>query len=210
MKKIVFILGISAFFAVATAATKTPFTCEQIKNKATRTVCIEDRTEKEKAAEAEKVKAIAAEKEKAAEAEKVKAAEEEKASAQERANELENFVRKSKEALTKYYKDPSSAQFTNLVVSESSLLSARTLCGSVNGKNSYGGYVGFHRFYVQWHSSRASEPEIWNEGENSAKNRNSTYAPLRENAAKIDAVEFEIAKSNCEASQFNVVTKIEK
>lgn len=42
------------------------------------------------------------------------------------------------------FKDPSSAQFRNLRTVE--LTSAIAVCGEVNAKNSYGGYVGFVQF----------------------------------------------------------------
>lgn len=188
MRRVILLLLLAGVSSNAAAT----FTCEKIKDKATRTSCIEDRVEKKKIEDAEKEKAAAAEKEQALEAEKNK--------------ELDDFVRKSKEALTKYYKDPASAQFTNLVVSDSGY--QRTLCGSVNGKNSYGGYVGVKRFYVAW--SGSSNPEIWNEFERTAKNRNSDYQPLRENALKIEAIESDLFKMKCEQSSTNTVTKIEK
>ncbi len=194
MKKITFILGIAALFtATVTAAAKPPFTCEQIKDKATRAGCIEDRMEKEKTAEADKMNALAAEREKAV--------------AQEKANELESFVRKSKDALTKYYKDPSSAQFANLVVSEAPNLGWRTFCGSVNAKNSYGGYVGFKMFYVHWQPSYGDQPEIWNEGESTQKVRDVTSVSLIDLDLKLRANELAFAKLYCEAS---VITKIDK
>src|SRR5471032_3323291 len=74
------------------------FTCEQIKDKATQKACISDSSDKEKEAEVAKAKA------------ETNAAE----------SELNEFVRKSKVELTKFYKDPSSAQFDDLVVVDSS------------------------------------------------------------------------------------------
>ena len=93
------ILGVSQS---APAATNAVFTCEKIKDKATRESCIQDRSEKKTAEAAEKETIVAAEKE--------------KAFADEKNKERDEFVRKSKEALTQYYKDPSGAQFTNLIV----------------------------------------------------------------------------------------------
>ncbi|HEY8604728.1 hypothetical protein [Tsuneonella suprasediminis] len=40
-------------------------------------------------------------------------------------------------------KDPSSAQFRHLT------RVGNLVCGEINGKNSYGGYVGFEPFYVR-------------------------------------------------------------
>lgn len=46
-------------------------------------------------------------------------------------NETQNIVKNS-------LKDPNSAEFRNINKS----------CGEVNAKNSYGGYIGFERFYI--------------------------------------------------------------
>lgn len=43
-------------------------------------------------------------------------------------------------------KDPSSAQFRNLEVRKAG--KSMAVCGEINAKNSYGGYVGFVKFYV--------------------------------------------------------------
>ena len=138
---------------------------------------------------------------------KIKSASEVKAIAK----ELDNFVRKSKEALTINYKDPASAEFTELVVSESS--DKQTLCGKVNGKNSYGGYVGRKMFYVLYYKSGPMErfnPVIWTEGQSPAeKDSNSDYAPMREAALKLVASELELAKVYCEPSATNQLTRIE-
>lgn len=58
-------------------------------------------------------------------------------------------VERIKSALTKTLKDPSSAQFKNMVAygSPNSVI-VTFLCGEVNAKNSYGGYIGFRRFFT--------------------------------------------------------------
>lgn len=56
------------------------------------------------------------------------------------------FVATAKAQLVRGLKDPASAQFRDLYVSRSST-DGLTLCGEVNAKNSYGGYVGFNRFF---------------------------------------------------------------
>lgn len=53
---------------------------------------------------------------------------------------------KLKDELTRDFKDPAAAQFRNLFVSAKS--EVYTLCGEVNGKNSYGAYIGFRRFAI--------------------------------------------------------------
>jgi hypothetical protein len=56
-----------------------------------------------------------------------------------------DFVKKSKERITSSMKDPSSVLYRNLFISNQNTM---TLCGELNAKNSYGGYVGFRRFMV--------------------------------------------------------------
>lgn len=53
----------------------------------------------------------------------------------------EQSVNKAKEAVSNSLKDPGSAQFRNVRIGRGSVV-----CGDVNGKNSYGGYVGFRPF----------------------------------------------------------------
>lgn len=49
--------------------------------------------------------------------------------------------------LTRAFKDPSGVRYRNLVLSGGQA-DPMTLCGEVNGRNSYGAYVGFRRFFV--------------------------------------------------------------
>ena len=46
-------------------------------------------------------------------------------------------------------KDPVSAQLTELLYVKDSSSKSEFLCGMVNAKNSYGGYIGAKPFYVQ-------------------------------------------------------------
>jgi hypothetical protein len=55
------------------------------------------------------------------------------------------FIAKAKANISVSFKDPSSVQYRDLYVSESG---SRALCGEINAKNSYGGYVGFRRFFA--------------------------------------------------------------
>ncbi|MDX9707138.1 MAG: hypothetical protein RBT86_06110 [Azospira sp.] len=43
-------------------------------------------------------------------------------------------------------KDPDSAQFRNVRIQLHAMSEDKIICGEVNGKNSYGGYVGFVKF----------------------------------------------------------------
>lgn len=56
-----------------------------------------------------------------------------------------NFVAQAKQALTRDFKDPASAQYRNLFISGTH---SPVLCGEVNAKNSYGAYIGYQRFYA--------------------------------------------------------------
>lgn len=57
----------------------------------------------------------------------------------------ESLMESTKQTVADTLKDPSSAQFKSVVVYNGG--KQRTVCGEVNGKNSYGGYVGFKKFY---------------------------------------------------------------
>ena len=46
-------------------------------------------------------------------------------------------------------KDPGSAQLRNLVAYDLSDGQGRAICGEVNGKNAFGGYVGFQPFFLR-------------------------------------------------------------
>jgi len=50
----------------------------------------------------------------------------------------------AKESLTRSLKDPGSAQFRNVRLVDFD--EGKVICGEINAKNSYGGYVGFKRF----------------------------------------------------------------
>lgn len=50
------------------------------------------------------------------------------------------LIVQAKESVTKKLKDPESARFRGVFVMRDSV------CGEVNAKNSYGGYIGFKRF----------------------------------------------------------------
>lgn len=52
----------------------------------------------------------------------------------------------AKEIAARKLKDPSSAQFRDLRIAGTG--DKARVCGEINGKNSYGGYVGFMKFSV--------------------------------------------------------------
>ena len=52
------------------------------------------------------------------------------------------MVERGKDVVSRSLKDPSSAQWRGLYIR------GIMLCGEVNAKNAYGGYVGFRRFYA--------------------------------------------------------------
>jgi len=84
----------------------------------------------EKEAEEEKIR-IAQEEENAKEAERQRIAQEE-------AERIERLHAAVRDAVRESLKDPDSAMFRNQVDG----------CGEVNAKNSFGGYVGYRRFYT--------------------------------------------------------------
>jgi hypothetical protein len=55
------------------------------------------------------------------------------------------FIAKAKANLTSSMRDPASVQWKGLFISKTG---AQSLCGEINGKNAYGAYVGFMRFYA--------------------------------------------------------------
>lgn len=61
-------------------------------------------------------------------------------------------IESAQESVRRSLKDPTSAQFRNVrLISWSS---GKVICGEVNAKNSYGGYVGFKRFVASPNSSQ--------------------------------------------------------
>lgn len=59
-------------------------------------------------------------------------------------NSKKSAVEQAKKALAETLKDPSSAQFRNVRLTP--YKDGNVICGEVNAKNSYGGYVGFKSF----------------------------------------------------------------
>ena len=153
----IFSVLLSALVGSSHAASASGFVCERMKEKPVRQACIQDRQAKEESENAERTRTALAEKEKIALIEK------ERAESDQKQKELDDFVNKSKEALTKSFKDPSSAQLSDLTVASNE--QRKLLCGMINAKNSYGGYVGAKKFYVAWPASRPDEPEVWTEGD---------------------------------------------
>ena len=56
----------------------------------------------------------------------------------------QQVIEKGKKAIADTLKDPASAQFRNVRLVQ--YLDGAVICGEINGKNSYGGYVGFRDF----------------------------------------------------------------
>jgi hypothetical protein len=63
----------------------------------------------------------------------------------------------AKEAIIDMLKDPDSAKFTGVFVSPKFNW---IVCGSVNGKNEYGGYAGPRRFIVFLDKQNSSPPNV--------------------------------------------------
>lgn len=124
------------------------FSCEMIKDKPTRARCIKARDVKaaEEGKAAVERERLTAEKERA----EKEAAELEAIEAERRAEKEKQmtFVEGSKKKITVRLKDPDSAKFDSLRILTHMQTGKRTLCGTVNAKNSYGGYVGSKGFHV--------------------------------------------------------------
>lgn len=74
-------------------------------------------------------------------------------------------IKKAKETVASQLRDPESAQFRNIIKTEKTSLlefGIVTVCGEVNGKNAFGGYVGFQRFVSQPKSDRVYMENSWN------------------------------------------------
>lgn len=146
------VVGIAAICSVTHAADQKQFTCEMVKDKPTRALCVETFAQMR-----EQIHVFEAEKADMQSKTAAKQTEE----ANKRA-ELREFVERSEKALTTNYKDPMSAQFTELSFTQGSY--GKSLCGLVNAKNSYGGYVGARKFYVSW-PNFDSGPFVWQESQ---------------------------------------------
>lgn len=78
-------------------------------------------------------------------------------------------IKKAKADVSNELRDPGSAQFRNISKTEKKSLlefGVVTVCGEVNGKNAYGGYVGFQRFVSQPKSDRVYMENTWNTFDN--------------------------------------------
>lgn len=60
------------------------------------------------------------------------------------------FVVRSKQEVSRPFIDPDSANFRSLLITQGN--ARKSLCGEVNGKNRYGGYVGYRRFIVSFNT----------------------------------------------------------
>lgn len=61
-------------------------------------------------------------------------------------NGAQAAIEKGQAAITRQLTDPESAQFRSVTASQRG--DKWIVCGEVNAKNQFGGYVGFKRFYV--------------------------------------------------------------
>lgn len=59
-------------------------------------------------------------------------------------NGVEKTLAEAQNAVRGYLKDPDSAKFQNMRIVDFN--GGKAVCGNMNGKNSYGGYVGFKSF----------------------------------------------------------------
>lgn len=64
-------------------------------------------------------------------------------------------IEQAKAAITRELKDPESARFRDITVRN--FQGGKVICGEMNAKNSYGGYVGFKRFMASHRKSVIEE-----------------------------------------------------
>jgi hypothetical protein len=183
MKKKFVLCTLILISSSASAATgKQAFNCEQIKEKSARESCIQWKTDLEK------------QKETKANTDALSVSQKDKTVDDPELKEMNEFVSKAKAILTANYKDPESVQFKDLIVAKTII--SRALCGSVNAKNSYGGYIGFKNFYISFDKFPGSRPQIWYEGE-STKSNDWNNTVQYESGMKLKEIEAKIQKMNC-------------
>lgn len=61
------------------------------------------------------------------------------------AQDSQLLIEATQKSIADSFKDPDSAKFRNVTVLDAG--KTKAICGEVNAKNSYGGYVGFRSFY---------------------------------------------------------------
>lgn len=76
-------------------------------------------------------------------------------------SQINTFIKRAKQEATRSFLDPDSAKFRNLFVTKGK--SILSLCGEVNGKNSYGGYVGYRRFIQHYDTSNNTYDNVTTE-----------------------------------------------
>lgn len=59
-----------------------------------------------------------------------------------------NLIEQAKKKVAAELRDPASAQFREVHTAPQKGRSTPAVCGEVNGRNAYGGYAGFQKFYV--------------------------------------------------------------
>ncbi len=151
------LLSVLAIASNLSVAASDKFSCERIKEKVVREACVKDRVSKDVAERPEKAR-IAEEKAQAEAARELEAQ-----AIADRKRAADEFVSKSKQLLVRSLKDPDSAKYSNLVIAQSD--GKKILCGTINAKNSYGGYVGAKAFYVQWDEGTSKAPEVYIDGD---------------------------------------------
>lgn len=75
-------------------------------------------------------------------------------------------IKKAKETVANELRDPESAQFRNIITKKTNEFGGVTVCGEVNGKNAYGGYVGYQRFVNNPPSDRVYMEREWDTFDN--------------------------------------------
>lgn len=116
------------------------------------------------------------------------------------------LINKAKQGIKYQLKDPTSVLFRDVRV-VTNTEGKKTVCGEVNAKNTYGGYVGFKPFYST--SILDSDNEIMSEIQTNGYN----LAGCAGQAAELATRKYEFAKRTCRANlefiKLVLVAKIE-
>lgn len=120
------------------------------------------------------------------------------------------FVANAKAAVVQQFNDPLSAQFSDLVISENKVTHQKVLCGQVNAKNLFGGYVGFAPFHVKAKGTSSKVAVVWI---GNAKVRLAEIAKLEDyDQQKAERAslrtEYEVSLSLCTSTEINIIRAV--
>lgn len=113
---------------------------------------------------------------------------------------ISNLIDELKNELTNNFKDPTSAIYRSTSLRKNISEERYALCGEVNAKNSYGGYIGFQRFVSKKYPNGQSTKSL--EGDMSSKGVGSDSYTKQLNALMGDIFQT-VWDINCAESEKN-------